>query len=99
MRGSAVWQRIGLITRGSLVQIQSPLQSKFNQREAHMKAVINNTDGFKTIVELREVVHPQGYVQVRFLTEWDNARRDIGEHVQYEMLLSPAQLKNLKDIL
>lgn len=64
-----------------------------------MKTVISNNDGFKHIVELRKVAKPEGHTQVRFLTEWDNARRDGSEQVQFEILLSPDQLKNLKDLL
>ena len=64
-----------------------------------MKTVINNTDGFKTILEVRDVLKPRGYKQIRFITEWDHARRDGSEQVQFEMLLSEAQLKNLKDLL
>lgn len=64
-----------------------------------MKTVINETDGFKTILEIRNVVRPRGYKQIRFLTEWDNARRDGSAQVQFELTLSPSQLKNLKDLL
>lgn len=64
-----------------------------------MKTVINETDGFKTILEIRSIMRPQGYKQIRFLTEWDNARRDGGAQVQFELTLSPLQLKNLKDLL
>ena len=64
-----------------------------------MKTVINNTNGFKNIVELREVLRPKGHVQIRFLTEWEHAKRDGSEQLQYELVLSPSQLKNLKDLL
>lgn len=64
-----------------------------------MKTVINDTEGFKTILEIRDVLRPKGYKQLRFSTEWDHARRDGSEQVQYTLLLSPSQLKNLKDLL
>ena len=64
-----------------------------------MKTVINDTDGFKTILEIRDVMRPKGYKQLKFSTEWEHARRDGSEQVQYTLLLSPAQLKNLKDLL
>jgi len=64
-----------------------------------MKTVISDTDGFRHIIELREVVKPEGYTQIRFLTEWDHARRDGSAQVQHEIILSPIQLKNLKDLL
>ncbi len=64
-----------------------------------MKTILVNNDGFKTKVELREILSPNGSVQLRFLTEWDEAKRDVGDHVQYEVVLTAAQLKNLKDLL
>jgi hypothetical protein len=64
-----------------------------------MKTVISATDGFKTIVEIKKVTNPKGYAELKFSTEWDNARRDGSEQIQYRLLLSPLQLKNLKDLL
>ena len=64
-----------------------------------MKTIISETDGFKTLVEIKSVLHPQGYSELKFSTEWDGARRDGSEQVQYRLLLSPLQLKNLKDLL
>jgi hypothetical protein len=64
-----------------------------------MKTVISETDGFKTLVEVRSVKRPGGYVELKFSTEWDGARRDGSEQVQYRIVLSPLQLKNLKDLL
>ena len=64
-----------------------------------MKTVISSTDGFNTMVEVRDVIHPVGYKQIKFSTEWEKARRDGSEQVQYTLLLSPLEIKNLKDIL
>jgi hypothetical protein len=64
-----------------------------------MKTVISSNDGFNTIVEIKNVMSPDGYKQIKFSSEWDHARRDGSEQVQYTLLLSPTQLKNLKDIL
>jgi hypothetical protein len=64
-----------------------------------MKTVISETDGFKTIVEINKVTNPKSYVELKFSTEWDNARRDGSEQVQYRVVLSPLQVKNLKDLL
>ena len=64
-----------------------------------MKAIISETDGFKTIVEITEVANPADLVELKFSTEWDRARRDGSEQVQYRLLLNPAQRKNLKDLL
>jgi hypothetical protein len=64
-----------------------------------MKTVINNNDGFRTILEIKDVQRPTGYKQIRFLTEWDGARRDGSAQTQFELVLSPTQLANLKDLL
>ncbi len=64
-----------------------------------MKTVISETDGFKTLVEVSSVKRPAGYVELKFSTEWEGARRDGSEQVQYRVVLSPLQLKNLKDLL
>ncbi len=64
-----------------------------------MKTIVSETDGFKTLVEIRSVIHPQGYSELKFSTEWDGARRDGSEQIQYRLLLSPLELKNLKDLL
>jgi hypothetical protein len=64
-----------------------------------MKTVISSNDGFNTIVEIKDVMRPNGYKQIKFSSEWDHARRDGSEQVQYTLVLSPTQLKNLKDIL
>ena len=64
-----------------------------------MKTIVSETDGFKTLVEIRSVIHPEGYSELKFSTEWDGARRDGSEQIQYRLLLSPLELKNLKDLL
>ena len=64
-----------------------------------MKTIISETDGFKTLVEIKSVAHPAGYVELKFSTEWEHARRDGSEQIKYRLLLSPLQLKNLKDLI
>jgi len=64
-----------------------------------MRTTISETDGFRTIMEVTDITKPADHVQIRFLTEWDHARRDGTEQVQYSVTLSRAQLKNLKDVL
>ncbi len=64
-----------------------------------MKTVISDIEGFRTIVEITSVARPAGHVQVKFSTEWDRTRRDGTEQVQYRLLLSPSEQKNLKELL
>ena len=60
---------------------------------------ISETDGFRTIVELTEIINPTGHTEIKFLTEWDNARRDGSEQVQYRLVLNSAQRQALKEFL
>ena len=64
-----------------------------------MKTIISNNDGFKYIVEIKEVEKPQGYTKLTFSTEWDHARRDGSEQKQFEVFLTAQQRANLKDLL
>lgn len=64
-----------------------------------MKTVISNNEGYRHIIEIRNCRHPVGHKELKISTEWDGARRDGSEQVQFRMILSPAQLANLKDIL
>jgi hypothetical protein len=64
-----------------------------------MKTVISDNEGFRTIVEIHKIANPANHVQVKFSTEWDHARRDGTEQVQYSLILSEEQLKNLRDLL
>lgn len=63
------------------------------------RKIISDNQGFKIIVELTEVFKPKDHVQIKFLTEWDHAKRDGSEQVQYTMTLSPEQRQMLKELL
>jgi len=64
-----------------------------------MKTVISNNDGFKHIVELKEIEHPTGYSLLKFSTEWDYARRDGSEQKKFEIFLTAQERINLKNLL
>lgn len=63
------------------------------------RKIISDNEGFKTIVELSEISRPANHIQLKFLTEWDHAKRDGSEQVQYTMVLSSEQRKMLKELL
>jgi hypothetical protein len=63
------------------------------------RKIISDNEGFKTIVELSEISRPSNHVQLKFLTEWDGAKRDGSEQVQYTMILSSEQRQMLKELL
>jgi len=64
-----------------------------------MKAVISNNEGYKYLVEVKELDHPNGYTHVKFSTEWDSARRNGSEQIKFELFLTEQQRANLKDLL
>jgi hypothetical protein len=64
-----------------------------------MKTIISNNDGFKYLVEVKEVDSPKGYTKLCFTTEWDHARRDGSEQKKFEIFLTSQQRANLKDLL
>jgi hypothetical protein len=64
-----------------------------------MKATISENNGFRHIVELTPMTYPAGHTQLKFTTEWDHARRDGSEQVQFEIFLSQQELANFKDML
>ncbi len=64
-----------------------------------MKATISDNDGFKYLVEVKEVDYPKGYTHVKFSTQWDGATRDSSEQKKFELFLTEQQRANLKDLL
>jgi hypothetical protein len=64
-----------------------------------MKTVISNNNGFKYLVEVKEIEYPKGNTHLKFTTEWDGARRDGSEQKKFEIFLTEQQRANLKDIL
>jgi hypothetical protein len=64
-----------------------------------MKTVISSNEGYKYLVEAKKVSYPDGYTHLKFLTEWDGARKDGSEQTRFEIFLTDQQLANLKDIL
>jgi len=64
-----------------------------------MKSTIVDNNGYRYLVEIKEIEYPKGYKHVKFSTEWDDARRDGSEQKKFELFLSPTQLANLKDLL
>jgi hypothetical protein len=64
-----------------------------------MKTVISNNEGYKYLVEIREVEYPKGHTHLTFLAECDNVRQNGGEQKKFEIFLTEQQLANLKDIL
>ena len=67
-----------------------------------MKAIISNVGDHKTMVEVRELKTPAGYFLLRFTSKDSGAsssKIETDEVLDFELMLSSSQLKNLKDIL
>lgn len=64
-----------------------------------MKKLISDNSGFKTFAEVRACAQPADLVQLRFLTEWEQAKAPTEQRVLCEMLLTTEQLQTLKEFL
>jgi hypothetical protein len=49
--------------------------------------------------ELREAISPKGLVELRVLTQWDNAKDPEDVQVKFSMMLTPEDRQRLKDFL
>lgn len=66
-----------------------------------MKKLIDDAGGYLTYIEIRPFTNPahQGWHNLKVTTVWEGARSGVEEQVKYDMNLSPAAFKNLKDLL
>lgn len=64
-----------------------------------MKTLISNTDGYRVYAEIRSYDRSEGNIQLRFSTQWDNAKNPEAEQVKFEMILTPEQRACLKHFL
>lgn len=64
-----------------------------------MKKLISENDGFMTWAYLTDAGHPRGYKHLKITTQWTNAKNPEDEQKKFDLLLSPAALNNLKDLL
>lgn len=67
-----------------------------------MKVIISNAGDHKTMIEVRELKTPPGYFLLRFTSQDSGAsspKIETDEVLDFEIMLSSSQLKNLKDIL
>lgn len=64
-----------------------------------MKTMISDTNGYRVIAEIREVQNPDNLVQLRFLTQWTDAKDPLALQKRFEMFLTPEQRQTLKEML
>ena len=65
-----------------------------------MKTLISNNGGYKLIVEVTDPIkHTDGDVQIRFLTQYEDAKNPDELHVKFGAVLTKEQRQTLKDIL
>jgi hypothetical protein len=65
-----------------------------------MKTLISNNGGYKLFVEVGDPIkHTDGDVQIRFLTQYEDAKNPDELHVKFAAVLTKEQRQTLKDIL
>ena len=67
-----------------------------------MKFTLSDLGDHKIMVEVREIKSPHGYQLLRFTSKDTGAgssKIETDEVVEFEMILTPSQIKNLKDVL
>jgi hypothetical protein len=64
-----------------------------------MKTLIQSNGGYTVYAEIREAISPKGLVELRVLTQWDNAKDPEDVQVKFSMMLTPEDRQRLKDFL
>ena len=64
-----------------------------------MKIELSNVDGYHTYGYFEPVNHPAGYYSLKVTSQWETAKDPEAEQVRFTMLLSPAALNNLRNLI
>ncbi len=64
-----------------------------------MKALISDNGDYRVFAEVNEYLRSNGDVQLSFHTQWVRAKNPDEEHTKFRMILSPAEIDNLKKLL
>jgi len=64
-----------------------------------MKRELSHNEGYRSFIEVTDVLNPVGYKYIKITSTYEKSRIQDDERVRFEMLLSPETLKNFKDIL
>lgn len=64
-----------------------------------MKTLISDNNGYKIFAQVTKLSQPDNLTQVRFSTQWDNAKNPEEFQVKCEMFLDNEALARLKAVL
>lgn len=64
-----------------------------------MKTLISDDNGYKTYLEIRPCINPAELVEMRILTQWDNAKDPDAFQVKVSLILTPDARQKLKESL
>jgi|688.fasta_scaffold2769075_2 hypothetical protein len=64
-----------------------------------MKVQLAEVDGYCAFAELVPAADPKGYYMLKFTSRWNKAKDPDAEQVRSSMLLSPAALDELRNLL
>lgn len=63
-----------------------------------MKKLISNNAGYKTYVEILDVMRPNDHKYLKITTTYDLAKDPTDERVKFEMLMTPEVVEQFKEI-
>lgn len=63
-----------------------------------MKKLISNNAGYKTYVEVLDVMRPSDHKYLKVTTTYDLAKDPTDERVKFEMLMTPEVVEHFKEI-
>jgi len=65
----------------------------------NMKTIIQQTNGYQLIAEIRPCINPSNLVELRFLSKMDNVKNPDECQVKYSLILTPEDRQRLKEFL
>jgi hypothetical protein len=63
-----------------------------------MKKLISNNAGYKTYVEVSDVMRPSDHKYLKITTTYDLAKNPTDERTKFEMLMTPEVVEQFKEI-
>ena len=64
-----------------------------------MQKLLSDNAGYKTYIEVSDILKPEGYKHVKFYTKWDQSKNPDEKIFKYELTLSTEQLSMMQNFL
>lgn len=64
-----------------------------------MKKLVLQNGGYKVFAEVNEYLRSNGNVELKFTTQYDDAKNPEALQTRFRLILSPDQRKTLKELL